>query len=62
MDFPSKFMTTSQLVDAFNLPAAFWRRYAHIPGQTCVVKAPGGRNFIFDTDELKKIMKKFPVR
>lgn len=62
MEFPSKYMTTAQLSETFGLPQAFWRRYAHIEGQTCVMRMPGGKKFVYDTDELKKLMRKFPVR
>lgn len=62
MTFPRKVMTTKELEEECGLDPRFIRDMAHVPGQKCAFKRPGGRKFYFDTERLGKQMEKFAVR
>lgn len=62
MQFPRKMMTTRELNEECGIPKGCLRQMAHVEGQRCVVKKPGGRKFFFDTDRLAKQMEKYAVR
>ena len=62
MQFPRKMMTVSEIEQECGIPAKFLRQMAHVPGQKCAIRKPGGRKFFFDTDRLAKQMEKFTVR
>lgn len=62
IQFPRKFMTVKEIEQECGIPAKFLRQMAHVPGQKCTFRKPGGRKFYFDTDRLAKQMDKFIVR
>lgn len=62
MQFPRKIMTTKELHEECGIPKSFLRQMAHVEGQKCVLKKPGGRKFYFDTDKLARQMEKYAVR
>lgn len=62
MQFPRKMMSTSELHEECGIPKSYLRQMAHVEGQRCAFKMPGGRKFYFDTDKLAKQMEKFAAR
>ena len=62
MQFPRKFMTTKELHEECDKPKSYLYQMAHVSGQKCVVKKPGGRKFYFDTDKLGRQMERYAVR
>ena len=62
MQFPRKMMTTKELNEECGIPKGYLRQMAHVEGQKCVTRKPGGRKFYFDTDKLAKQMEKYAIR
>lgn len=62
MNFPRKMMTTTEIHKECGIPVSFLMQMAHVKGQTCAIKRPGGRKFYFDTDKLARQMEKYAVR
>lgn len=62
MQFPRKVMSAKEISDECGIPVIFLRQMAHVEGQKCAFRKPGGRKFFFDTDKLAKQLEKFAVR
>ena len=62
MKFPRKLMSTSELNEECGIPKSYLRQMAHVPGQKCAFRKPGGRKFYFDTERLGRQMEKYAVR
>ena len=62
MQFSKKIMSVSEIKKECNIPESFLYQMAHLQGQKCAFKRPGGRKIFFDTDKLAKQMEKFAVR
>ena len=62
MTFPRKIMSTREIHEECGLPEKYLRQMAHVPGQKCAFRKPGGRKFFFDTDKLARQMEKYAVR
>jgi hypothetical protein len=62
MQFPRKVMTTREINEECGIPVSFLRQMAHVEGQKCAFRKPGGKKFYFDTEKLAKQMEKYVVR
>lgn len=62
MQFPRKMMTVKELQEECGIPANYLRQMAHVEGQKCATRMPGGKKFYFDTEKLGKQMEKYAVR
>lgn len=55
-------MTTMEIHEECGIPISYLRQMAHVEGQKCALRKPGGKKFYFDTDKLAKQMEKYTVR
>lgn len=62
MQFPRKIMSATELYEECGIPRSVSREMAHVEGQKCAFKKPGGRKFYFDTEKLARQMEKFAIR
>lgn len=62
MQFPRKVMTTREINEECRIPISYLRQMAHVEGQKCALRKPGGKKFYFDIDKLAKQMEKYMVR
>ena len=61
MQFPRKVMTTREINEECGIPVSFLRQMAHVEGQKCAFRKPGGKKFYFDTEKLAKQMEKYEI-
>lgn len=62
MQFPRKMMTTKEIHEECGIPKSCLRQMAHVEGQKCAFRRPGGRKIYFDTEKLGKQLEKYAVR
>ncbi len=62
MQYPRKIMKTSELVRECGFSRKFLMQIAHMDGQKCAARLPGGRAIYWDTEKLGKQMEKMAAR
>ncbi len=62
MQFPRKSMKTMELVKECGFKRSFLIQIAHMEGQKCATRLPGGRDIYWDTDKLGRQLEKLSVR
>lgn len=55
-------MTTMEIHKECGIPISYLRQMAHVEGQKCALRKPGGKKFYFNTNKLAKQIKKYAVR